>query len=352
MTVHDIFPSDWLWTPKLTDIMALYDVPAPAKINLFLHVTGRRADGYHELQTVFRFIGLYDWLDFDVRRDGRIEREGEGLAGLAPEQDLVVRAAQALQQATGVKLGAQIRYRKNIPSGAGLGGGSSDAATTLIALNRLWSTGLDRAALTQLARPLGADVPVFVHGESAFAEGIGDIFTPIELPERSYVVLRPAGAVPTAHIFSAPDLTRDTEPVIISVFADWQTGQAQKKAQLLRPSQEGMLERFKGRAFFGRNDLEPVVLANYPPVKQMAEALRNAGYNARMTGSGSCFFIEFDTLKQASRAQQEISSKMLVGGSETQVCVENALAAHGSPTAVVEGIWACPGLSEHPLRHW
>jgi len=333
--------------------MALYEVPAPAKINLFLHVIGRRPDGYHELQTVFRFIDLCDTLDFDLRRDGLIRREGEGLAGLRPEQDLVIRAAYALQQATGSKLGAQIRYRKNIPSGAGLGGGSSDAATTLIALNRLWNTGLDRQALMQLARPLGADVPIFVHGESAFAEGIGDIFTPVELPQRCYVVLRPAGAVPTAQIFSSPDLTRNTKSVIISVFADWQTGQAQKKARLTGPSNEGMCMQTRGNVLFGRNDLEPVVLANYPSVRQMAEALQSAGYNARMTGSGSCFFIEFDAVEQATRAQQEISSKMLVGGSDRQVSVENdALAAHGSPTAVVEGIWVCPGLSEHPLRHW
>src|SRR5690606_28848257 len=148
--------------------MALYDVPAPAKLNLFLHVTGRRADGYHELQTVFRFIDLCDTLDFDLRSDGRIQREGESLPGLVAEQDLVVRAARALQQATGTTLGAQIRYTKRIPSGAGLGGGSSDAATTLIALNRLWNTGLGGDALMWLARPLGADVPIFVFGRAAF----------------------------------------------------------------------------------------------------------------------------------------------------------------------------------------
>src|SRR5690554_3981610 len=137
--------------------MALYDVPAPAKLNLFLHVTGRRSDGYHTLQTVFRFIDLSDTLDFDLRRDGQICLDGESLPGLNAEDDLVVRAARALQQASGSSLGAQIRCSKHIPSGAGLGGGSSDAATTLIALNRLWQTGLSRAQLIDLARPLGAD---------------------------------------------------------------------------------------------------------------------------------------------------------------------------------------------------
>ena len=330
--------------------MALYEVSAPAKLNLFLHVTGRRADGYHELQTVFRFIDLCDELDFDLRRDGRIRREGESLPGLAAEDDLVVRAARALQQATGTKLGAQIRYTKRIPSGAGLGGGSSDAATTLIALNRLWNTGLDRDALMQLARPLGADVPIFIFGRPAFAQGIGDQLTEVALPARSYVVLRPHGAVPTAAVFSAADLTRDTEPVIISVFADWQTAQAQQKNEFSKGLPQG---KFLGNPLFGRNDLEPVVLARYTPIRHMAEALRKEGFHARMTGSGSCFFVEYNTQEQAFRAQQEISSKMLGGQSGKQAGNrKDALVTCGSPRAVVEDIWVCPGLSDHPLRHW
>lgn len=310
--------------------MALYEVPAPAKLNLFLHVTGRRADGYHELQTVFRFIDLCDVLDFDLRRDGRIEREGQALPGLNPEDDLVVRAARALQQATGTASGAQIRYTKRIPSGAGLGGGSSDAATTLIALNRLWNTGLDRDALIRLARPLGADVPVFLFGCNAFAEGIGDVFTEVALAERTYLVLQPYGAVATADAFSSPDLTRDTERVIMPVFADWQTGQAE---QIVSDPSDG--NSLFGNPLFGRNDLQPVVLAKYQPIQQMALALQKIGFHARMTGSGSCFFIEFDTHQQAFRAQQKISSKILE-----------------SPRAVVKEHWVCPGLNEHPLRHW
>ncbi len=330
--------------------MALYDVPAPAKLNLFLHVTGRRSDGYHELQTVFRFIDLCDTLDFDLRRDGEIRREGESLPGLLPEQDLVIRAARALQQATGTKLGAQVRYTKRIPSGAGLGGGSSDAATTLIALNRLWNTGLDREALLQLARPLGADVPVFVFGRAAFAEGTGDILTEVAVPERAYLILQPEGAVPTAQIFSSPDLTRDTEPVIISFFADWQTDQTQEKHR----GPGGLLEsELSGNLFFGRNDLQPVVLKQYEAIRQLAEALQKQGFHARMTGSGSCFFVEFNTQEQAFRAQQKISSIMLGGKSEMQVSGQyDASAIHQRPRAVVKDSWVCSGLSDHPLRYW
>ena len=321
--------------------MALYDVPAPAKLNLFLHVTGRRPDGYHELQTVFRFVDLCDRLDFDLRSDGRIHREGESLPGLEAEHDLIVRAALALQQATGTRQGAQIRCVKHIPAGAGLGGGSSDAATTLIALNRLWKTGLDRRELMGLARHLGADVPVFVFGRSAFAEGIGDILTEIPLPERDYLILRPEGSISTAQVFSSPDLTRNTKTVIISVFAHWLAAQSQEKHQHF------------GQELFGRNDLEPVVLARHENIRNMAYALRKQGFHARMTGSGSCFFIEYSSKEHAARACQEISSKMLEVGNDRLAGVEkHGDACHRSSNAVVEKVWACPGLFEHPLRHW
>jgi len=324
--------------------MALYDVPAPAKLNLFLHVTGRRADGYHELQTVFRFIDLCDRLDFDIRYDGQIRREGDTLPGLAPETDLVVRAARALQQATGCPLGAQIRYTKHIPSGAGLGGGSSDAASTLIALNRLWNTGLDREALMKLARPLGADVPVFIFGRPAFAEGIGDVFTEVQLPDRCYLVLRPEGGISTAEVFSAPDLTRNAKPVIISVFAHWQAANAQ---QIVSSN------TLYGNPLFGRNDLEPVVLARYEDIRQMVVALRQQGFRARMSGSGNCFFVEYNTQQEATRARQVISSKMLGCESERHAETEKQpCAGRGSIHAVVERTWVCPALPEHPLRHW
>jgi 4-diphosphocytidyl-2-C-methyl-D-erythritol kinase len=309
--------------------MALYDVPAPAKINLFLHVTGRRADGYHLLQTAFRFIDLSDTLSFDLRRDGRILREGEGMAGLAQDDDLVVRAARALQQATGTGQGAQISYRKVIPSGGGLGGGSSDAATTLIALNRLWQTGLNRQELMRLALPLGADVPVFVYGQPAFAEGVGEILSPLELPERAYLVVQPPQNVPTGGIFSSPDLTRNTPSVKMSVFADWQK---------IKAAENGSVAGFHENDFFGRNDLEPVVFAKYPRVEAAAGWLLQQGLNARMSGSGSCFFAEFVTLEQALVCRQQIIGKIS--------CRESGNAA------VVQNAWACSGLMDHPLRSW
>src|SRR5690606_9068822 len=173
---------------------------APAKLNLFLHVVGRRADGYHLLQTVFRFIDLADTLHFEARADGAIGRAYE-LPGVAESDDLVVRAARSLQLATGTRQGAQIDLRKRIPQGGGLGGGSSDAATTLIALNRLWGTGLSRSQLMRLALPLGADVPVFVFGQSAFAQGVGEDLTAVALPPAAYLVVQPDAGVPTAAVF-------------------------------------------------------------------------------------------------------------------------------------------------------
>ncbi len=305
--------------------MALYDVPAPAKINLFLHVTGRRDDGYHLLQTAFRFIDLCDTLSFDLRRDGHILREGKGMAGLAHDDDLVVRAARALQQATGTSLGAQIRYSKVIPSGGGLGGGSSDAATTLIALNRLWQTGLSRQDLMKLALPLGADVPVFLYGRAAFAEGVGEVLSPLELPERAYLVVQPPQSVPTAGVFSSPDLTRNSPSVKISVFADWQK---------INAPDNGFFEN----GFFGRNDLEPVVFAKYPRVGAAHRWLGQQGLSARMSGSGSCFFTEFVTLEQAVVCRQQIIGKIS--------CRESGDAA------VVQNAWACSGFMDHPLRDW
>jgi 4-diphosphocytidyl-2-C-methyl-D-erythritol kinase len=304
--------------------MALYDVPAPAKINLFLHVTGRRPDGYHLLETVFRFIGLYDTLSFDLRADGGIGREGDTLPGLSEDDDLVMRAARALRQATGTKQGAQIRYTKQIPSGAGLGGGSSDAATTLIALNRLWNTGLDRQALMRLALPLGADVPVFIYGQPAFARGIGEIFEPVSLPERAYVVAQPPQGIPTASIFSSPHLTRNSDSITIAVFTEWQTKNASESSN-------------SGGAFFGRNDLEPVVFAQYTAVLAASRWLEQQGASARMSGSGSCLFAEFVTQNQAEMFRDKILGKISRenGGAE-----------------IIQNAWACPGLMDHPLRSW
>lgn len=292
----------------------LHDVPAPAKLNLFLHVVGRRADGYHLLQTVFRFIDLGDSLSFDVRRDGALSCDNS--LSVSPEDDLVLRAARLLQQETGTHQGAHIVCRKQIPAGGGLGGGSSDAATTLIALNRLWQTGLDRQALMRLGAGLGADVPVFLFGQPAFAEGVGEQLTPVSVPECAYVVVQPDAFVSTPAVFSDPDLTRDTEPVTISVFADWQKKSCSK--------------------FFGRNDLEPVVLARYPAVSQAKAWLGDQGLAVRMTGSGACLFVPCTDMQQASTNQKQIAGKIAAGFQATGI----------------RQVWACQGLQDHPLRHW
>lgn len=256
---------------------AWHSYPAPAKLNLFLHVVGRRPDGYHLLQTVFRFIDYADTVHLRLRPDRAIVRI-DPLPGLPPERDLTVRAARLLQERAGLRQGVEIRLTKRLPMGGGLGGGSSDAATVLLALNRLWGLDWPRARLMALGLELGADVPVFVFGENAFAEGVGEILTPVRLPPAWYVVLVPPVAVPTAEIFAAPELTRNTPPVTISLFS---TG--------LLPSG-------------GRNDLEPVVVRRHPVVGEYLDWLRRqAGGGARMTGSGACVFAGFES-EQAARA--------------------------------------------------
>lgn len=305
--------------------MTLYDVPAPAKINLFLHVTGRRADGYHLLETVFRFVDLCDVLTFDVRSDGQIQREGETLPDLAPENDLVIRAARLLQQATGTRAGAHIHYRKSIPAGGGLGGGSSDAATTLIVLNRLWGCGLSRADLMRLGLSLGADVPVFIFGESAFASGVGEQLTALPLPDRSYFIAQPTESVPTAAIFSSPHLTRNSESVIMSVFADWQRENSPKN---------GLFDT----GMFGRNDLEAVAKAGFPSVQYVLHYMHSLGVTARMSGSGSCCFVEFSEADQAVLYKQKFFGKITGCTKDFYQMFKQA--------------WVCKGLHEHPLKNW
>lgn len=246
---------------------------APAKLNLFLHVTGRRPDGYHELQTLFQLIDLCDTIGIALREDGRIERP-EGPADVPPESDLAVRAALALQRATGARRGATLSVRKRIPQGGGLGGGSSDAATVLLALNELWGCGLSVDQLARLGLPLGADVPVFVRGRSAWAEGVGERLTPVELPERWYLIIHPGIAVSTGEIFQAPELTRNTPLITIRAFFE------------------------SGAALPGRNDCEPVVRARYPEVAEALDWLGAFG-PARLTGTGSCLFAALATQLKA-----------------------------------------------------
>jgi len=250
---------------------ALYDVAAPAKLNLFLHVVGRRADGHHLLQSVFVLIDWCDTLHFERRDDALIRRHDLGAA--LPADDLCLRAARALQAAAGTRCGADISIDKQVPWGAGMGGGSSDAASTLLALNRLWSLDWPRARLLELALGLGADVPFFVRGENAFVEGIGERLTPLAVPTQRYAVLKPPAALETRAVFGHPDLVRDTGAVILSgLLAD-----PARHADLVRGG-------------YGRNDLQPPAEALCPDVALAARLLQARFGNSRMTGSGSAVF--------------------------------------------------------------
>jgi len=248
-------------------------VPAPAKINLFLHVTGRRADGYHELESLFVALDFGDTVTLARRDDGAIQRTSD-LPGVPAAADLAVRAAQALQRDTGSAFGVDIGVTKRIPEGAGLGGGSSDAASVLLALNRLWDLDLPRAALLRIGRSLGADVPFFVFGRPAIARGIGERLTPVSLPPAWIALVSPGVKVPTSTIFAAPELTRDTPSAKMDVFS------------------EG----------YGRNDLQAVAVARFPDI---GVALAALGQQARMTGSGSSVFAVFATEAEATAALAE-----------------------------------------------
>ncbi|MBS0467481.1 MAG: 4-(cytidine 5'-diphospho)-2-C-methyl-D-erythritol kinase [Proteobacteria bacterium] len=250
-------------------MQALYDVPAPAKLNLFLHVTGRRTDGYHLLQSVFMLIDWCDTLHFELRQDGIVTREDLTLP--LPPDDLVLRAARALQTATGCSLGAHIGVHKRVPAQAGLGGGSSDAASTLLALNRLWRLQLTRQQLQAIGLALGADIPFFLSGGNAWVEGIGDVIRPLALehalPDASFAVVKPEAGLDTKAIFSHPLLKRDSGYAIIQGFA-------------AAPYQ------------YGRNDLQPVAQTLCPGVGEAIAWLASKGLQARMTGSGSAVFAQ------------------------------------------------------------
>lgn len=244
---------------------ALYDVPAPAKLNLFLLVTGRRADGYHLLQSVFMLIDWCDVLGFDPRPGGALSREDLGAP--LPADDLTLRAARALQDAAGTAMGAHITIDKRLPAQAGMGGGSSDAATCLLALNRLWNLGLPLSALEAIGLKLGADVPFFLRGHNAWVEGIGEKIEPVSLPPARFAVVKPPQGLETARIFGDGGLKRDSEPAIISGFAANPYG-------------------------FSRNDLQPVAQALCPGIAQALEWLASQGLQGRMTGSGSAVFAK------------------------------------------------------------
>ena len=275
-------------------LKALHDVPAPAKLNLFLHVVGQRADGYHLLQSVFMLIDWCDLLNFELRDDGRLARHdlGEPL----PADDLCLRAARLLQRGSATTHGADISIAKVLPAGAGMGGGSSDAATTLLALNRLWGLDWPLARLMPLGLALGADVPFFLGGANAFVEGIGERLTPVTLPQAAFAVIKPAASIETRAIFSNPLLVRDTAPVIVeglhAASCPSKDGQAQ------RPLDEGILR-------FGRNDLQPAAQVVCAEVGEALRWLQGRFGNSRMTGSGSAVFAVLDAASAAGGDWQE-----------------------------------------------
>ena len=260
--------------------------PAPAKLNLFLHVVGQRSDGYHDLQTLFQLIDRCDRIGLAAREDGQILRP-HGLAGVAPERDLAVRAALALQRHTGVKSGADIRVLKHIPVGGGLGGGSTDAATVLLGLNQIWRTELGLEELAAVGLALGADVPVFVHGSTAWGEGRGERLNAVKLPERWFLVIHPGVAVSTAQMFQAPELTRNSPLITIRAFSEGGTA----------------------------NAFEPVVCARHAEVAQALDWLRSqidahgAPIAARMSGTGACIFASFERAVDAERVAARVPDR-------------------------------------------
>ncbi|WP_153162111.1 4-(cytidine 5'-diphospho)-2-C-methyl-D-erythritol kinase [Zoogloea sp. 1C4] len=283
-------------TAEIFDPAAPVTVPAPAKINLFLHIIGRRPDGYHLLQTAFRMIDWGDEITLQRRDDGQIRRTTD-VPGVPAESDLVVRAALALKAASGSPWGADIGVEKRIPMGGGLGGGSSDAASVLIALNRIWGCGLSRQRLQEIGLTLGADVPFFVFGETAFAEGVGEALQALDVPPAWYVMVAPKVSVPTAQIFSAPGLTRDSKPLIMRGFATHET----------------------------RNDMQTTVCKLFPEVAEALGWLSQYGA-AIMSGSGACIFAPFYSKDVA----EQVRAKAPEGWD----------------------VWIAKGLDSHPLKGW
>jgi 4-diphosphocytidyl-2-C-methyl-D-erythritol kinase len=254
--------------------------PAPAKLNLMLRIVGRRPDGYHELQTVFQFLGISDLLSFRVTSDGSVCLSTP-ISGVPDSDNLVVKAAKLLQEFSGTKLGVEIQLRKILPMGGGIGGGSSNAATTLVALDQLWATGLGRPALAKLGLKLGADIPIFIHAHSAWAEGIGEKTSDIDLPEPWYLVITPACHVSTAEVFSDPELTRNSPRIKIRDFLQGE----------------------------GSNDCLPVVRNRYPRVAEALDWLAGEA-EAKLTGTGACVYAAFDDEQSAREAQSRMPGSM------------------------------------------
>ena len=323
-------------------IKAIYDVAAPAKLNLFLHVVGRRTDGYHLIQSVFMLIDWFDTLHFELRPRGEISRED--LTQPLPTDDLIVRAAKALQVATGTTLGVHIAVEKSIPTQAGMGGGSSDAASSLLALNRLWKLNLSLEQLTQIGLKLGADVPFFLSGRNAWVQGVGDLLAPVDLPHARFLVAKPATGLDTARVFSAPGLVRNTDTAILKSFANNPFG-------------------------FGQNDLQAVAQELCPEIETVLAKFHEAGFAARMTGSGSAMFAHVpggvpgdvpddvpggvpDDLSGhvSDNAAADLPSDIFgaIGGEPMQglKALQTWCQAQGVATKL------CKNLMAHPQQHW
>jgi 4-diphosphocytidyl-2-C-methyl-D-erythritol kinase len=338
-------------------LRALHDVPAPGKLNLFLHVVGRRADGYHLLESLFVLVDWADRLHFERRDDGAVRRHDlRAAAGLAlPADDLCVRAARALQAASGCTLGADIHLDKHLPAGAGMGGGSSDAASTLLALNRLWGLRWPRARLAALGLQLGADVPFFIGGENAFVEGIGERLTPVAMPELTYAVVKPPASIETRSIFTHPLLRRDTASVLGPVILTGSSG-GRSSEQAADPGETGATgaagvwaSEISNRAArwaregFGRNDLQRPAEDRCPEVAEAARWLEARFGNSRMTGSGSAVFARVDT-----------SPGTAAPSDNHEAMPAPAAAAPEFPAGLPAG-WVgrmCKGLVRHPLVLW
>jgi 4-diphosphocytidyl-2-C-methyl-D-erythritol kinase len=310
-------------------MQAIYDVPAPAKLNLFLHVVGKRPDGYHLLQSIFTLIDWADTLHFERRADGRLLRHDQGDS--LPADDLCLRAARLLQTQSGCAWGVDIQIEKRLPAGAGMGGGSSDAASTLLALNRLWGLNWPLSKLLSLGLSLGADVPFFLGGSHAFVEGIGEILHPIELPPLTFAVLKPAQSISTQQIFASPLLARSKNVAIVAGFpANNSSGSSEEFARL---NEQGTVNFLDG---FGRNDLQKPAEAICPEVVQALHILETEFGNSRMTGSGSAVFARVHTPTN----QQEINllDQMFL------------MKMQGLPADWSARI--CRSLDKHPLQGW
>ena len=310
-------------------LRALYDLPAPAKLNLFLHVVGRRPDGYHLLESVFVLIDWADQLHFERRDDLALIRHDLGTA--LPADDLCLRAARALQQASGCRLGADIIIDKHLPWGAGMGGGSSDAATTLLGLNRLWGLNWTRKQLMALGLKLGADVPFFLGGGSAFVQGIGETLTPMRLHPQHYAVVKPPQAIATREIFEHPLLTRDTKTVIVTGSFDG-TGFVGWPAEW--------------NADFGHNDLQAAAQDRCPEVAQAAHWLQSRYGNSRMTGSGSAVFARVETNSMVVREDDKKVDRKIDADAPPMA----TFPAEELPPGWVGRM--CRSLQAHPLVGW